>query len=83
MKEGFPIETAEYAYAHDLQGSPAFAWWIPHVFRKRDKIISAVRHRVVKKYFKYGHQIPSSIQEAYYLDRKYISQGGEIQLLRK
>ena len=65
LKESYPIETAEYASAMHLVESPAFKWWVPHVLRKRDQIISKVQHRLVKKNFKYGHVVPSSVKEAY------------------
>ena len=42
MKEGFPVETAEYAREHKLLHLPAFSWWVPQTFVKRDKIISAI-----------------------------------------
>ena len=70
MKEAFPVETAEYAIKHHLSNLPAFSWWIPHTMKKRDKIISAIRHRIVKKSYKYDHQVPSSVAEAYELDQE-------------
>ena len=45
MKELFPLETAEFVYDKKIQHYPAFAWWLPHVVRKRNKIVSSVRHR--------------------------------------
>ena len=71
MKESYPIETAEFAVHRDLDHSPGFDWWVRHTLKKRDKIVSAVKHRLVKKSFKYGHKVPNSIQEAFVLDRKY------------
>ena len=41
MKDSYPIETAEYAVANQLQSEPAFLWWAPYTLRKRDRIISA------------------------------------------
>lgn len=69
MKESYPLETAEFAVTVGLEDDPAFHWWIRHCLRKRDQIISAVKHRMAKKNFKYGHQVPSSIKEAYDLDK--------------
>ena len=71
MKESFPIETAEYAHQNNLHDQPAYAWWVPHVIKKRAKIISMVRHRMVKKNFKYGHHVPCSVREAYELDKRF------------
>jgi hypothetical protein len=42
LKESHPIETAEYAVAMGIDHEPAFNWWVPHVLKKRDRIISAV-----------------------------------------
>ena len=42
LKESFPIEVAEYAVAQGINSEPAFAWWVPYVLRKRDRIIAAV-----------------------------------------
>ena len=54
LKESNPIETAEFAIARGIQDEPAFAWWIPYVMRKRDRIISSVNSRVKKVTHKYG-----------------------------
>ena len=69
MKESYPIETAEFAVQSGIHELPAYQWWIPHAMRKKDQIISATVHRMVKKSFKYGHQVPSSVEEAYLLDK--------------
>jgi hypothetical protein len=45
LKESHPIETAEYAVTKGLDHEPAFKWWVPHVLRKHDQIISLVRRR--------------------------------------
>ena len=71
MKETYPMETAEFAINHGIDKLPAFNWWIPHTLKKRDRIIAAVKHRMVKKAFKYGHEVPSTVSEAYNLDKKH------------
>ena len=70
LKESYPVETAEFASAMELTESPAFKWWVHHTLRKRDQIISKVQHRLVKKNFKYGHEVPTSVKEAYELDKR-------------
>ena len=30
LKEAHPIEVAEFAKAHGIDGEPAFAWWVPY-----------------------------------------------------
>ncbi len=48
LKESHPIETAEYAVTSGLGHEPAFNWWVPHVLRKHDQIISLVRRRTTR-----------------------------------
>ncbi len=45
LKKSHPLETAEYAVTMGIDHKPAFNWWVPHVLRKRDRIISAVAKR--------------------------------------
>ena len=40
LKESYPVEVAEYVISQDLQSEPAFKWWVPHIIKKRDVIIS-------------------------------------------
>ena len=70
LKESYPIECAEFAISAQLTESPAFSWWVPFTLKKRDQIISKVQHRLVKKKFKYGFEVPNSIQEAYEIDKR-------------
>lgn len=70
LKESNPVEVAEYVMKHELVDEPAFAWWVPHTLRKRDRIIAAVNARVKKKTHKYGIMVPTTISEAYALDRE-------------
>jgi hypothetical protein len=73
LKESHPIETAEYAVTKGLDHEPAFNWWVPHVLRKRDQIISLVRRRTtryLKRTHKFGIEIPKTVKEALALDRK-------------
>ena len=72
MKESYPVETAEFAFANTLQDEPAFHWWIKPVLKKRDYIINKVKtnksHR--KGNMKFGVRIPQSVEEALELDRQ-------------
>jgi hypothetical protein len=42
LKESHPLETAEYAMTQGIDHKPAFNWWVPHILKKRDQIISLV-----------------------------------------
>jgi hypothetical protein len=51
---------------------PAFNWWVHHVLRKRNQIISAVAKysaRFLKRTHKFGIEIPRTVKEALELDR--------------
>ena len=48
MKESNPIEIAEYAVTRGIADQPAFAWWVPYVLRKRDRIVAGVNSLVRK-----------------------------------
>ncbi len=72
LKESHPLETAEYAVTMGINREPAFNWWVPHVLRKRDRIISAVAKRsarFLKRTHKFGIEIPRTVKEALELDR--------------
>jgi hypothetical protein len=40
LKESHLLETAEYAVTQGIDHEPAFNWWVPHVLKKRARIIS-------------------------------------------
>ena len=54
LKESNPVETAVYAKSRGLIEEPAFAWWVPFVLRKRDRIIAAVNSRVRRCHISMG-----------------------------
>ena len=45
MKETHPVEVAEYAVAQGIDHEPGFNFWVNHVLKKRERIISLVRKR--------------------------------------
>ncbi len=52
---------------------PAFNWWVPHVLKKRDWIISVVAKRsahYLKRTHKFGIEIARTVKEALELDRQ-------------
>jgi hypothetical protein len=46
LKESHPIVTAKYAKILGIDHEPAFNWWVPHVLKKMDRIVSLVRKQV-------------------------------------
>ena len=61
LKECYSLQTAEYAVNNDVDNKPAFNWWISHVLKKRDRIISRVtlcQKRFLKTKEKFGIDVP-------------------------
>ena len=59
-----------YAISNKLKKEPAFAWWVPHVIKKCNNIFYAVASRVWIKNMKYSMIIPTSITQAYDIDKE-------------
>jgi hypothetical protein len=73
LKDSHPLETAEYAVTQGVDHNPAFNWWVPHVLKKRDRIISLVSKwttRYLKRTHKFGIEVPKTVKEALALDSK-------------
>jgi len=70
MKEANLIKVAEYAVANKIEHHPAFAWWAPHVLKKRDRFIAMTKARKIKKDFKFGIEVPTTIERALAIDRE-------------
>jgi hypothetical protein len=69
LKESNPIEVAEYAVVNRITEEPAFKWWVPHVIKRRNRIISKVKSRYWKTTHKFGIRLPKTVQEALDIDR--------------
>ena len=39
LKDSYPVKLANYALVENLSQEPVFAWWVPRVNRKRQRII--------------------------------------------
>ena len=68
VKEASPIELAEYAIANQISNEPAFAWWVPYVMKKRDRIIAEVKTKYWRTTHKYGVRLPKTAEEALRFD---------------
>jgi hypothetical protein len=64
LKESNTVEVAEYAVTKSLHDDPDFAWWVPHVLKKRNRIISVATKRYHKRTHKFGIQVPKTWDEA-------------------
>jgi hypothetical protein len=69
VKESNPIEVAEHSVARGIESKPVFAWWVDFTLKKRDRIISVVKQRVVQKTHKFGTRVPNTVNEAHALDK--------------
>ncbi|KAI2491298.1 Reverse transcriptase (RNA-dependent DNA polymerase) [Fragilaria crotonensis] len=61
---GYPVQTAEYAVQARLAEEPAFAWWVPHTIKKRNRIIAKVKSKYWVRTHKFGIKIPKTVEEA-------------------
>ena len=43
LKDTYPVELSDYAIRNNLQQQPEFAWWLPHVIKKRNVIIKKIK----------------------------------------
>ena len=68
LKESHPVEVAEYAELKGLLKEPAFAWWCPHVLRKRNRILKAMKTRYHRTEQKFGIEIPKTVKRALEID---------------
>ena len=70
MKDSYPLETAEYSIMNKILTEPAFAWWVPHVLRKRNQKINKVKSKYWKCTHKYSIRLPHSVEEALRIDEE-------------
>lgn len=70
MKDSYPTQTADYATAMRLAAEPAFAWWVPDVIKKRDRIIAKVKSKYWLRTHKFGIRVPKTVEEAKRLDQE-------------
>ena len=70
MKDLYPLETAEYSVMNKITTESAFAWWVPHVLRKRSQIINKVKSKYWKCTHKYGIRLPHSVEEVLRIDKE-------------
>ena len=67
-KECNPLKLVEYSHQVQIYQEPEFAWWIPHVMKKRNKIISKVKSKYWNRTHKYGVRITKSVKEVIALE---------------
>ena len=70
MKECYPVQLCEYALDKRISDEPVFAWWLPHVIKKRKQIISKIKSKYWTRTHKFGIRVPKSIQDAISIDKQ-------------
>jgi hypothetical protein len=70
LKDGYPIQVAEYAVANQLASEPAFSWWVTDVLRRRERLISKIKTRYLRREEKFGILLPKSVREALQFDKE-------------
>jgi hypothetical protein len=68
LKDSNPVELAEYAVANGIDREPAFYWWVPHVLKKRNRIISKLKKRYWRTTHKFGVRVPKTVDDALEID---------------
>jgi len=69
MKQANPIELAEYATANKISNEPAFAWWVPDIAKRKNRIVSKLKTKYWRTSHKFGIEIPKSVEHTLQIDR--------------
>ena len=70
MKESYPVQVAKYCVHYQISDEPAFAWWVPYVLKKRNRIIAKVKSKYWIRTHKFGIRVTKSVQEAKRIDEE-------------
>ena len=70
LKHAYPVELAEYSIRNKIHNTPAFAWWVPHVIKKKKLIISKLKSKYWDRSHKYGFKVPKTVAEALQIDKE-------------
>ena len=83
MKDSYHVQLAEYSVTCKLSQEPAFAWWVPYVLKKRNRIIAKAKSKYWLRTHKFGIRIPKSVQDAKMLDEKTTTPYGGMPSVKK
>ena len=64
IKESYPVQVAEYCVRSRISAEPEFAWWVPYVLKKHNRITAKVKSKCCIRTHKFGIQVPKSVQES-------------------
>jgi hypothetical protein len=63
MKHSYPVQVAEYAFANKIDDEPAFAWWVPHVIKKRDQVLAKLYPNTGKGHISMGYKFQNQLRK--------------------
>ena len=69
LKESNPVDIEEYVVGNRISEEAAFSCWLPYTLKKRNHIIAKVKAPFLKKSHKFVVEVPTSVEEAYKLDK--------------
>jgi hypothetical protein len=70
MKHSYPVQVADYAIANKINDEPAFAWWVPNVFKKCDRILSKIKSKYWERTHKFSIKIPKMVAQVQAIDKE-------------
>ena len=53
----------------EMNNEPVFVCWVTYTIKNLTRIIAAVNYRYHKRMHKFGVRIPTTVDDAYYLDK--------------
>ena len=74
-KKRLPHRGCRIPSANKIDKKPAFAWGIPYVLSKRNRVIAAAKARRKKKSLKFGIKIPHTVERALEIYRESGTNG--------
>ena len=57
-------------YEKKIMKEPAFRWWVNHVIKKKERLVSKVKSKYWKRTHKFGIKIPKNVDEAKRFDQE-------------
>ena len=65
IKDSYPVEAGEYAVSQGIDHELAFAWWVPYVLGKHNRLIAAIKNKWYhKQMHQFGHEVPKTVADA-------------------
>ena len=70
IKESYLVQVAEFALGSHISMEPAFAWWVPFMLKKRNRILAKVKSKYWLRTHTVGIHIPKLVEEAKKIDEQ-------------